>query len=476
MANLPLSTVVSVSVAQAPVGAGAYNTSNIGLFTSEVPANSFGSLGYSIYLSPTQVGIDFGTNSVTYQEAVAIFSQQPNILLNGGYLVIMPFVNAVQHLVLSGVPASGTFELTLGGNTSAAINWNDTASAIQAKLVTAWTQVPGVVVSGSLASETLVISLDGLYGPQSLITVSSNSLETSGSVAITVTASTATAGETLAGAISRTQGLIQYFGILSTLIHSQADVLAAAAVVQTINGIALFASRTEADIQPGGTFDLLRTGTLTQSRGLYYGGATDLSALLFAAAYAGRGFSVVFTASLTTLTMNSKQLSGIQPDPSMTATIVNEAKTSGADIYVSLNGTPGVICNGANDYFDDQYNIQWFVGAIQVAEFNILQQTSTKLPQTEGGMSILKNGTRQVCEQALANGFIAPGSWTSSEFFGNQADLIANIAQRGYYIYSSPVALQLQSARVARQSPLQQVALKYAGAIQTASLLIIVNQ
>lgn len=476
MANLPLSTVVSVSVAQAPVGAGAYNTSNIGLFTNEVPANSFGSLGYSIYLSPTQVGVDFGTNSVTYQEAVAIFSQQPNILLNGGYLVIMPFVSAVQALAFSGVAASGTFELTLGGNTSAAINWNDTASAIQAKLVTAWTQVPGVVVTGSIASESLVISLEGLYGPEGLITISANSLATSVPAAITITASTTTAGETLAAAISRTQGLIQYFGILSTLIHTQADVLAAAAVVQTINGLAFFASRTEADIEPGGTFDLLRTGTLNQSRGLYYGGATDLSALLFAAAYSGRGLSVVFSGSLTTITMNLKQLSGIQPDPSMTPTIANFAKSSGADIYVSLNGTPGVICNGANDYFDNQYNIQWFAGAVQVAEFNILQQTSTKLPQTEGGMTLLKNGARQVCEQALANGFIAPGSWTSSEFFGNQADFIANIAQRGYYIYSSPVALQSQADRVGRKAILIQIALKYAGAIQTASLLIIVNQ
>lgn len=475
MANLPFSEVVTVSVAQAPVGAAAYNTSNIGLFTSEVPANSFGNLGYSIYLSPTQVGVDFGTNSTTYQQAVAIFSQQPNILLNGGYLVVMPFVNAVQHIAFSGIAASGTFVLNFGGFSTAAINWNDTASQIQGKIQAAITPLAAATVTGSIAT-SLNISFAGYYGPAALMTVTSNSLATSGPVAITLTVTTTTVGETLAAAISRTQSLIQYFAIMGSQIFTQADVLAAAAVVQTINAIALFASRTEADIAPGGTFDLLRTGTLTQSRGLYYGGATDLSALLFMAAYAGRGFSVVFSASLTTITMNLKQLSGIQPDPSMTPTIYNEAKTAGADIYVSLNGTPGVISNGANDHFDDQYNVQWFVGAIQIAEFNSLQQTSTKLPQTEGGMYVLKNSARQVCEQAVSNGFLAPGSWTSSQFFGNQADLIANIAQRGYYIYSAPVSQQLQADRVARKAPLQQIAIKYAGAIQSASLLIIVNQ
>lgn len=476
MSNLPFSEVVTVSVAQAPVGAGAYNTSNVGLFTAEIPANSFGSLGYALYLSPTQVGIDFGTNSVTYQQAVAIFSQQPNILLNGGYLVVMPFLNAVQHVVFPAVAASGTFVLNFGMEASAAINWNDSASVIQGKLVAAFTDVPGILVSGSIASQTLVVSFKGYYGAAALMTVTSDSLQTGGASPITPTVSTTTVGETLAAAITRTQGLIQYFAIMGSRIFSQADTLAAAAIVQTINAIALFASRTEADIQSGGTFDLLRTGTLTQSRGLYYGGATDLSALLFMAAYAGRAFSVVFDASLTTITMNLKQLSGIQPDPSMTVTIANEAATAGADIYVSLNGTPGVICNGANDYFDNQYNIQWFVGAVQVSEFNTLQQTSTKLPQTEGGMSLLKNSARQVCEQAVANGFLAPGSWTSSQFFGNQADFIANIAQRGYYIFSAPVSQQSQADRVARKAPLQQIAIKYAGAIQSASLLVIVNQ
>ena len=65
------------------------NTSNLALFTDELPAMSFGSLGYSIYLSPSQVALDFGTSSRTYQMALSVFSQQPNILNGGGQLIVI---------------------------------------------------------------------------------------------------------------------------------------------------------------------------------------------------------------------------------------------------------------------------------------------------------------------------------------------------------------------------------------------------
>jgi hypothetical protein len=49
------------------------------------------------------------------------------------------------------------------------------------------------------------------------------------------------------------------------------------------------------------------------------------------------------------------------------------------------------------------------------------------LPQTEPGMSVLKGAYRRVCEQALANGFISPGTWNSAETFGDPETLQRNI-------------------------------------------------
>lgn len=374
MAELQLTNVINISVSSAPQGVSAYNTSNLALFTDETPDPVFDD-GYKIYLEPTEVGDDFGTASVTYQMALNVFSQQPNILAGGGYLV--------------------------------------------------------------------VITLE--------------------------------ASETLGAAITRTSDLVQYFGLMSTVIESESDMLAAAAVVQALNKIAFFAQRDSGSIDPGGELDLLRTGGFSQSRGLYYGGATDLSALLFQAGYAGRALSVDFTGSNTTSTMHLKDLSGVQPDPTMTQTLLTAAQTAGADCYVSLQGVPKVFCSGTNSFFDQVYNLRWFVGALQVAGFNFLAQSSTKIPQTESGMDGLKGAYREVCEAAVSNAYSAPGRWTSPTTFGNQADLLRNIDQMGYYIYSAPIASQLQVNREAREAPLVQIALKEAGAIHSSNVVVYVN-
>ncbi len=372
--QLSLSNVISVSVSQAGAGAGAYNTSNIALFSDDTPGGGF-SGDYGIYKSPTQVGVDFGTSSDTYKMALAVFSQQPNILANNGYLVIIP-------------------------------------------------------------------------------------LEPS---------------ETLDDAITRTLDLVQYSGIMANSIQSQTDMLAAAAVVQAQNKMALFVSRSAGSVEPSGLLDLLRTGGFYKSRGLYYGAANDTDALVMMASYAGRAFSTNFQGSDTTQNMHLKDLAGVQPDPSMTQTLLTKAKAAGADTYISLQGVSKTFCSGKNKFFDQVYNLMWFVGDIQIAGFNFLAQSSTKIPQTESGMDGLKGAYRKVCEQAGSNQYAAPGSWTSPDTFGNQADLILNIAQRGYYIYSAPIGLQSQVAREAREAPLVQIALKEAGAIDSSTVIIHVN-
>lgn len=375
MAQLALSNIINISVSSTPAGVNAYNTSNLALFSTDTAGSGFGSLGYKIYLDPVSVGVDFGTSSQTYTMALAIFSQQPNILAGGGYLVVIPFLSS----------------------------------------------------------------------------------------------------ETLDAAITRTASLVQYFGLMSTQIETQSHMLAAAAVVQALNKIAFFVQKLQASIASAGSLDLLRTGGFTQSRGIYYGTSLDVDALNMQAAYAGRALSVNFLGSNTTITMNLKDLATVQPDPTMTQSLQTLATAAGADTYVSLQGVSKVLCAGTNSFFDQIYNLQWFVGALQVAGFNFLAQSSTKLPQTENGMDGLKGAYRSICEQAVANQYSAPGKWTSPTTFGVQADLIANIAQRGYYIYSQPISQQTQTARAARQAPLVQIAIKEAGAIQSSTVIVNVN-
>jgi len=92
-----------------------------------------------------------------------------------------------QTLNLSGVPASGVFKVNYNGNASANINWNDNLATIESKIQA----IPGLgaaTVTGSLAGQQLVVDLSGIGGVIStLLTITDNTLETSGPAAIDIT-------------------------------------------------------------------------------------------------------------------------------------------------------------------------------------------------------------------------------------------------------------------------------------------------
>lgn len=472
--QLSLANVINISLAAAQAGAGAYSNSNLALFTSEVFANSFGTLGYKIYLDPSGVGTDFGTDSDTFKMANGIFGQQPNILQGSGYLVVIPMTEAKQDFTLSGVPASGSFTLAYTAGTTAAINWDDNAAAIQTK-IRGVAGFEAAVVTGTLAAELLHIDYKGFYGPVAVPTVGGAGLQTSVPAAITITPSQIQVGEDLAAAITRTQSLVQYFGVLPVLILDQVDTLAAAAVAQPLNILVGMVQRDPATVAPDGLLDLLEQGQFTHSRALFYGADNDTDSLVYSASYFGRGLSVNFSGSKTTLTMHLKTLSAVLPDPSMSQTLLNQCQAAGADVYASFRGVEKVFTSGANQFFDQVYNRGWFVGALQLAGFNYLAEVDTKVPQTEPGMDGLKNAYDSVCAQGVTNGYLAPGQWNSATTFGNQADFLQNISQVGYYIYSVPIAKQSQTDRAARKSPLAQIAGKEAGAIQESDVIVYIN-
>lgn len=475
---LPISSILNVSVATPQLGIGAYNTSNLALFTRETPTAAYGAAAFKIYLSASQVGVDWGTSSNTYQMALGIFGQQPNIFNNSGYVTVIPYLSAAQTAVQTvayPTATAGAYTLSYSGNASASIAYGATADTIQTAL-RAVSGLSSVTVTGSL-SVGFTVTFTGVSGAAATLVLGTNTLTDVNSAAVVPVINVTQLGssaETLDSAIIRTQGLVQYFGICPVEVPPTAVVLQAAALVQTLNKLLFVVSYTPADIAPGGMLDLVRTGSLTQTRTLYYGDVLS-TALNYMGAYASLGLSTNFGASLSTQTMNLKTLRGVQPDPSMTPTLAVAAASAGADIYASIQGVFKVICSAGNDFFDDQFNLQWFSGAVQVSGFNYLAQTNSKIPQTETGMDGLKGAIRNVCEQAISNGFVAAGSWTSSNTFGSQSDFLANILQRGYYIFSSPIAQQLQANRAARVAPPIQIALKYAGAIHTASIVIYVN-
>lgn len=485
MSDLQLTNVISVSVSNPQSGIGTFNTSNLALFSREVPADSFGDDGFKLYLDPSDVETDFGSDSDTFKMANGVFSQNPNILRGKGYLVIILMqdtvaaVTEVQHLAFSAVPAAGDYRVKIGALETADIASGSSAATVQAA-IRLLAGMGAITVTGSEAAG-FVVTFTGVVGDVALIQITHDTLQDAGGIDVFITPTETTKGvdpatpETIAAAISRTQDLVQYFGVIMAEVSTQVDMLAGAAVVNGLRKVAFWMSRTEADVEPGGRLDLLRSGTMPKNRGLFYGSDNDTDCLVEAASYAGRALSVDFTGSNTTETMHLKSLIGVQPDPSMTQTLLSKCKTAGVDVYVSLQGVAKTFTSGANQFWDRIYNQQAFVAAIEVAGFNAMAQADTKLPQTEDGVSVLTGAYRSVCEQFKNNQYVAPGQWNSATTFGNLADFHRNIGERGYYIYSQPIAQQLQADRDARIAPLAQIALKEAGAIHSASVIININ-
>lgn len=281
--------------------------------------------------------------------------------------------------------------------------------------------------------------------------------------------------EALAAGIARLQPLIFFGGVLwAGYAPPDAEILAAAAVVQASSTLLFAPDNNTAAVGGGGVFATIQSESLTYTRCLLYTlGAQQ--ARFFAAAYAGRAMSTDFDGSNTTQTMHAKDLAGVAPDTGITQTLLMTCETVGADVYTVFGPLAKVFSTGGNTYFDQIYGQTWLQFALQVAGFNALATTSTKVPQTEPGMAVLRNAYIGVLNQGVNNGYLAPGSWNSSELFGDPVALVRNILQIGWYLYSQPVNQQTQTARIARQAPLVQIAAKLAGAIQSSNVIVNIN-
>lgn len=280
-------------------------------------------------------------------------------------------------------------------------------------------------------------------------------------------------------AIVRTLNQVYYFGVIIDV-----DVQTVAAqfpalptYVQTIDKMLIVATATASLFQPSGILYNLVGASLTNTCGLYYSDSgVDFSTPAFAAAYASRLLSTNWDGSLTAQTMNLKQLAGFTPDQTLTPTFLTQVQTGGVDVYPSFGGDPGLYTSGANGWADQIYGQFWLKFALQAAGYNFLGQTSTKIPQTEIGMTGLKGAYMSVLSQGVNNGFMAPGAWTGPAPFGNSADLIRCVLDKGWYIYSLPVANQSPTDRNARKAPLIQIAAKLAGAIQSSQVIVQVQE
>ncbi|HBQ3047701.1 TPA: DUF3383 domain-containing protein [Klebsiella quasipneumoniae subsp. similipneumoniae] len=185
----------------------------------------------------------------------------------------------------------------------------------------------------------------------------------------------------------------------------------------------------------------------------------------------GRAFTVNFTGNNTTITLKFKT------EPGVTYETLTTAQASAIDaingnVYVYYaNDTAiiqqGVMANG--DFFDERHGLDWLQNYVQTNLYNLLYTSTTKIPQTDAGVTRLMTNVEASLDQAVNNGLIAPGVWNGGPIGQIES---GDTLTKGYYVHADSVENQAQSDREARKSPVIQAAIKLAGAIHYADVQI----
>lgn len=188
----------------------------------------------------------------------------------------------------------------------------------------------------------------------------------------------------------------------------------------------------------------------------------------------GRGFTVDFSANNSTITLAYKQAPGLQGE-NLNETQFSTPIAKGGNVNIKVNNGAVMLWNGqmSNGYwFDEVRGIDWLQNQIQVNVFNLFYTTSTKIPQTDAGSDLISTAIAQGCEAGINNGLLAPGQWNAAGF--GMLKQGATLS-KGYYTYYPPVTSQAENDRQARKSVPFQTAVKLAGAVQQAQVLLNVN-
>ncbi|AOK32168.1 MULTISPECIES: DUF3383 domain-containing protein [Burkholderia] len=488
--GLPVSRLIDVTINMSPLAAqGAdLNTALILGASAVIDTNERARM----YGSIDEVTSDFGTNTPEYYAAALYFNQipQPRSLMVGrwakaatsGSLRGGVLSAAQQAMTAWETITAGAFVITIDGaaksvtglDFSVQTNLNGVATVINAKLTGA-----AIVWNGAQ------------------FVVTSNSTGTASTVGY---AAAPSSGTDISAMLGLTSGVA---GIPAGGMASEQPVDAAAVFVDRFAnqflGLA-FADASIADDQHVAVAKLIEADqrhlygvTIQNPQALDSTASTDLASRLktlklkytiaqysSSTPYAvssllGRLLTVNFNGNNTTITLMFKQQPSVAAE-SLTSAQANALQAKNCNAFVNYSNDTSIIQYGVTPsgiYVDSVYNAIWLRNRVQTGVYNLLYQSPTKIPQTDGGNALIAATIESVCEAAVNNGYLAPGVWNSGGFGAlKQGGTLA----KGYYVYTPPIATQSQAEREARKSVTFQVAAKEAGAIHSVDILINVNR
>lgn len=495
-----ISNVINVALIPEGETAARDNMNVVAVMTSQQTGPLSSANRYQSYRNAQSVADDFGTGSAAYDHAVAFFGTTPNAVNFGGSLVMGYWRGASEDVdataaTLTGPQlvettavsqlqqiSDGSFDIDVDGSTVSvgSVDFQGVTSLSDAATILN-TEVTGATVTED--NLKIVITSDTTGATSALTYATDPGTGTyvgnilglsagSGGTLVQGAASDTLTAETKEDAVTELLSQVNVKGItfIDQPTDSEAEDLAAQAQANSILMYDVFSGSEylDADISTNVVWKI-KLASQTNYRCLYSASGNRK----LATSYMARTHAVNFNATNSALTMQLKTLSVAAE--SYTQTQLDKAKTVGLDVYTTSKNVPVVLTSGANDFVDNRYNLLGFIDAVQTDEFNLLKSTGTKVPQTTAGVQNLIDTLEKTARGFANAGVIAPGVWTSSDSFGDLDTFKRNIEQNGFYVLAGDLADQPQSDRAARKSPVIQVAIKNAGAVHSANIIINFN-
>lgn len=487
MQGLPVSNIVNVTVNMAARAAQSRNFGSLLILGASNVIDAHELIRQ--YKSPDEILADFGIDSPEYKAAQLYYAQSPKpvdcfvgkwnktatmAMLRGSILT-----KAEQVIANFNTIADGSFDISIAGKVAkvsgvdltAETNLNGVAERVSEKLTDAQ-----VVWTGERFTVTLTkagemgypsAGTDGSYlGSLMKLDEHAGGLIVAPQTAETVQEAVAVMSDISGG----------WYGlIIADDSLSDDDVLAVADLIEsdplsriyghTVMNTTVLDADIDTDIG-----SKLKAGNYSRTFWQYTSGKKYVAASLF-----GRMFTVNFNGNNTTITLKFKQ------EPTVTAETLRVSQAAAIDakngnVFVKYQNDTAIIQQGVmanGDFIDERHGLDWLQNYVQNNLYNLLYTRTTKIPQTDEGVTSLLTNVEQSLDQAVTNGFVAPGIWGGDPFGAlNTGDMLT----KGSYVYAPPVSTQAQSDREARKAPVIQCAIKLAGAIHYSDIIINVNR
>ena len=420
---LAISNFVNVAIAIA-VKAAAKKGFGTLVFTTPNVNNKISVLErYRIYDSMEAVTADFSAGEV-YEAATAYYSQNPT---PNNFIVLGVFGTNTPATLTGSAPATlaamkaitaGGFDITVNGtiihvsavNLSAATDYAGIATIISSKLGSAATctytngafKITTALASGSATLTYANADVQDLAKSMGLMSTNGGIL-TQGSTA-----------EKPVDALS-TFAQMSYdgYGIALDKMYRDSEDAEDVADWAQANKKVFFNTTNDANtlLATGSCIaSNLKAKSMSRTMSIYSSHSDEYPCC----SIAGRAFTVNFEGTNTTITLMYKKMPSITVEnlgPSQYNNMV--AKNCNANINVADNYmfAEGMMADGT--WFDTIHGVDWLSNAIQTNVFNLLYQTTTKIPYTDAGVGMVVQKMEQSLRQAVRNGLIAPG--TTSE-------------------------------------------------------------